>query len=95
MLYTASFDLVSTEHRQRSPSPSLPHQLVPDLADCFDVIAVSSATSPSFQFSLSSTVATARSFTARVAVELVADDAPATQRPHRHVHCTHRIPSSP
>ena len=69
----------------RLPATSRRRQPVPDRAVCFYVTAVSSATFPPFSFSLSSSVATARSSPARAAAELVAGATPATPRP-RHPH---------
>ena len=84
MLCTASTDPVFVDHHRRSISPSPPQQLVPDLAVCSVATTVSLATSLSSPFSLSSPVATARSSHAPTAAELVADEAPAMQRP-RHL----------
>ena len=69
----------------RSPATSRRRQPVPDRAVCFYVTAVSSATFSPFSFSLSSSVATARSSPGRAAAELVAGAIPATPRP-RHPH---------
>ena len=69
----------------RLPATSRRRQPVPDRAVCFYVTAVSSATFSPFSFSLSSSVATARSSPARAAAELVAGATPATPRP-RHPH---------
>src|SRR4051812_27050515 len=70
-------DLVFTEHRRRSLSPSPPHQLVSDRAVWLIVTDVSIATSPSSPFLFPCTTTSTRSSPARTAVELVADVSPA------------------
>ena len=88
-------DLARLRHHRRSPLPSPPQQFVPGPAVCSYVIVVRSCTSPSCPFSLSSTVATARSITACAATELVAYVTPATHRPHHRVQHSHCIARSP
>ena len=81
---SSATDLTFAAHRRRSPPPSPLQQLASDLAVRSVATTVSLATFLSSPFSLSSSVATARSSPARVAVELVADEAPAIQRSHHH-----------